>query len=123
MDNGLAIKCTILGDEEEGYKVNFSYADTEDRNIEYDINVDKDEDLENIFWNLTEDFINDFNDQTQQLEKSKRNYNETYISELEKRIKELNEENKSLKTDMSILQKRVDTAQENVKSLLNSFVW
>ena len=111
---GMTISCSMVENDGE-YQLGFKYQDTND--IEFD-EVYEGNDLEEILEDLANDATQSIIEQLaaaqegeEKEEKSEEEVEkDEYTLQLEKLIEELKAENRSLKTDVAILQRRADDA-------------
>ena len=125
-NKGVTISCSMIENDGQ-YKVGFNYKDS--NGLEFD-NTYEGEDPEEMIEDLFDDVLNEIVasqlEPTQEEEKSEEEVEkDAYIIELEKMIAKLQEDNKSLKTDIDILQRRADDAVNkslnNKKDYVNGF--
>lgn len=121
MARGMKINC-FLTEQNGDYKIDFHYGDTRGIKVNKKIRGNDPEEMVN---ELTQDIVQDYLTQDTKLkqikeaeakkqddieENAKVRKDDVYIAQLEKIIEDLTYENNSLKTDLDVLQKRVDDA-------------
>lgn len=120
MPDGLTFNCSMVRQADGFYEVGVRYSDTD--NIDIDI-LAADDDMDCLLEDLVYDFIEEYLIQSAELNSKEKQESEdenvdqdAYVSQLEQLIEDLTVENNSLKTDLTVLQRRVnDAVNENQK--------
>lgn len=120
MTKNLKVACSFV-ENDGAYEINFDYADNDGIAVKKGIKGDNPRKMLN---ELQQDITRDLIQQTKNLKQAKENdksdknvEKEDYINQLKQTVKELTQQNNSLKADLQILQRRADDAVNKLMQL------